>query len=288
MLRKLCTPTIFALVLSFAHILLGCDDSTPTKNEPSPADCPTMRSVGANDAACNAGKGGPMREIPKPQGGTMCIDKTEVTVGQYQAFVASGELPQLPMGDPASARCSTKTNYAASCHNEPCVGNACDVAQTCVDQCDAKAYCAWAGKRLCGAIDGAPLAISEVTTVERNQWMNACAAGERDWPYGPEYQSQACNTSDQAKPCGGPAVTSAYPQCQAPVGPYDQVFDLSGNVSEWVDASQETGTDWPDLRCVIMGGSYVHYWGDVSCAGATLEWPCNAKHPEFGFRCCSL
>ena len=28
-------------------------------------------------------------------------------------------------------------------------------------------------------------------------------------------------------------------------------------------------------------------WGDVGCKGATLEWPCNAHHPEFGFRCCS-
>jgi hypothetical protein len=31
----------------------------------------------------------------------------------------------------------------------------------------------------------------------------------------------------------------------------------------------------------------LHYWGDVSCAGATLQWPCNAQNPEFGFRCCS-
>ena len=122
----------------------------------------------------------------------------------------------------------------------------------------------------------------------KNQWMNACNSGGRDWPYGKTYDSQACNTSDH-KPaaCGAPAVTSSYPGCQAPVGPYDQVFDLSGNVSEWVDASQE-GASWPDLRCVIMGGSYVHYWGDVSCSGATLQWPCDAHHPEFGFRCCSV
>jgi formylglycine-generating enzyme required for sulfatase activity len=229
-----------------------------------------------------------MREVPLPQGGTMCIDKTEVTIGQFQAFVVSGDLPQLPMTDPAYARCSTKTNYEASCQNKPCTGSECDVAQTCIDQCDAKAYCEWAGKRLCGSMDASPLAIADANNPQRNQWMNACTSDGRDWPYGKDYDAQACNTVDR-KPtaCNGPAVTSAYPSCQAPAGPYDQVFDLSGNVSEWVDASQETGTDWPDLRCVIMGGSYVHYWGDVSCAGATLEWPCNAKHPEFGFRCCS-
>jgi formylglycine-generating enzyme required for sulfatase activity len=235
-----------------------------------------------------ADRGGPMREVPLPGGGTMCIDKTEVTVGAYQEFLASPDKPALPMSDPAYARCAMKQGHDASCSKDPCQGADCELPQTCIDQCDAKAFCAWAGKRLCGAIGSAPLAIADVNDPEKNQWMNACGSGGRTWPYGPSYDGQACNTSDhEPEACGGPAVTSSYPGCQAPAGPYDQVFDLSGNVSEWVDASQE-GAMWPDLRCVIMGGSYVHYWGDVGCAGATLEWPCDAHHPEFGFRCCSL
>ena len=229
-----------------------------------------------------------MRQVPLPGGGKMCIDVTEVTVGQYQAFLASGAAPALPAADPAHARCAAKKDNLPSCQKEPCQGAACELPQNCVDQCDAKVYCLWAGKRLCGAMGTTPLKLSEVNDPTRNQWMNACNSGGRDWPYGKNYDGQACNTSDH-KPasCGGPAVTSAYPKCQAPAGDFDGVFDLSGNLSEWVDASQE-GADWPDQRCVIMGGSYVHYLGDVSCSGATLEWPCNAHHPEFGFRCCSL
>jgi len=252
----------------------------------APGDCPTTRHVGAGDAACATGKGGPMRQIPLPAGGMMCIDETEVTVGDYEVFLASGQTIQLDATDPAQARCAKKTSYAPSCE-QSCQGPSCALPQTCVDQCDAKLYCAWAGKRLCGAIAGAPLALADVNDPAKNQWMNACASGGRMWPYGNTYDSQACNTSDE-KPaaCGGPAITSSYPHCQAPAGPYDQVFDLSGNVSEWVDASQEAA-DWPALRCVIMGGSYVHYWGDVSCSGATLQWPCDAQNPEFGFRCCS-
>jgi sulfatase modifying factor 1 len=250
-------------------------------------NCPTKRFVGAGDAACDTGKGGPMRQIPTPSGGTMCIDETEVTVGQYQLFLASGAKVSLDAADPAFARCSAKTTYAPSCETDPCHGSTCDLPQDCVDQCDAKLYCTWAGKRLCGSLGTSPLALADVDDPTKNQWMNACASGGRTWPYGADYDGQACNTSDETpKPCGGPALTSSYPKCQAPNGPYDQIFDLSGNLSEWVDASQE-GADWPEQRCVIMGGSYVHYLGDVSCSGATLQWPCNSENPEFGFRCCS-
>jgi formylglycine-generating enzyme required for sulfatase activity len=229
-----------------------------------------------------------MRQVPLPGGGTMCIDRTEVTVGQYQAFLAAADKPPLPTTDPAYARCSAKQTFAPSCATEPCAGSACDLPQSCVDQCDAKLFCVWAGKRLCGPIGSAPLSLADVDDPTKNQWTNACASGgQTTWPYGSTYESQACNTSDHAPaPCGGPAVTSSFPACQAPSGPFDQVFDLSGNVSEWVDASQE-GPSWPALRCVIMGGSYVHYLGDVSCTGATLQWPCDSLNEEFGFRCCS-
>jgi formylglycine-generating enzyme required for sulfatase activity len=252
------------------------------------AACYPARQTLTGDAACATGKGGPMRQIPAPGGATMCVDETEVTVGDYQAFLAAGVVVTFPDADPAKARCEAKTTYAPSCAEAACVGAGCDLPQTCVDQCDAKAYCRWAGKRLCGAFGGGALAIADVDDPSKNQWANACAAGGSAWPYGADYDGQACNTSDhQPAACGGPAVTAGYPRCQPAAGPYDGVYDMSGNVSEWSDASEE-GADWPEQRCVILGGSYVHYWGDVSCSGATLEWPCNAQNPEFGFRCCSL
>lgn len=268
------------LAALWAAILGGCFDEAA-------GGCPEVRFVGPGDPACGSGRGGPMRRVPLPAGGTMCIDKTEVMVGAYQAFVASAELPELPADHPAHDRCAAKTTHAATCRTDDCRGTECELPQTCVDQCDALAYCRWVGKRLCGSIAGDALGLAEVNDPARSQWMNACLSGGRSWPYGPEYDGQACNTSDhRPRACGGPAVTAAYPECQAPPGPYDQVFDLSGNVSEWIDASVEAG-GWPELRCVIVGGSYVHWWGDVSCQGATLEWPCDAHHPEFGFRCCA-
>jgi formylglycine-generating enzyme required for sulfatase activity len=230
-----------------------------------------------------------MRRIPQAGGGTMCIDKTEVTVGRYQQFLAATDIPALPATDPAAGRCAKKTSHEPSCSKAPCEGAACDLPQACVDQCDAKVFCAWAGKRLCGPVGAAPLGIDRTALLDpaRNQWRNACSPDGREWPYGKDYQAQACNSSDR-KPfaCGGPAVTASFQACQAPESAYNQVFDMSGNLFEWVDASQE-GETWPELRCIIMGGSYVHYWGDVDCGEySTLDWPCDAHHPEFGFRCC--
>jgi len=232
-----------------------------------------------------------MRRIPQAGGGTMCIDKTEVTVGSYQQFAAATDKLALPASDPAAARCAAETSFAATCFDAPCAGVACDMPQPCVSQCDAKLFCAWAGKRLCGSVGAAPLGIDRASLLDptKNQWRNACSPDGREWPYGTSYDAQACNSSDRApEPCGGPSLTASFAGCQAPEDTQNQIFDLSGNLFEWVDASQEAATGWPDLRCIIMGGSYVHYWGDVDCGEySTLDWPCDAHHEEIGFRCCS-
>lgn len=282
-------PRALCRLLLCCPLLGACGDDVdrdPTTEGP----CATERYVEPGDAGCDTGRGGPMRRIPLTGGGTMCIDKTEVTIGWYQQFLAAGEVPTLPASDPAAARCAADDHHEPSCFAAPCEGTTCDLPQPCVSQCDAKLFCAWAGKQLCGPVGAEPLGIDRPSLLDptQNQWRNACSPDGRGWPYGDEYDSQACNSSDrEPDPCDGPAVTASFPDCQAPAGPYDQIFDLSGNLFEWVDASQE-GDGWPELRCIIMGGSYVHYWGDVDCGDySTLDWPCGAHHPEFGFRCCS-
>ena len=277
----------FALAAAF---VMGCSDKPSDAGNEAPGACTSQRFVTAGDTDCDTGRGGPMRRIPLASGGTMCIDKTEVTIGQYQAFLADSNKPELPPNDPAAMRCAQETDRNPTCSKEPCQGDACDMPQACVSQCDAKLFCAWAGKQLCGPVTSSPLGIDRANLLDpaKNQWRNACSPDGRGWPYGPEYDAQACNTTDR-KPqaCNGPALTASFEKCQAPAGPYDQVFDLSSNLFEWVDASQE-GPGWPDLRCIIMGGSYVHYWGDTDCGEySTLDWPCDAHHEEFGFRCCS-
>jgi formylglycine-generating enzyme len=98
---------------------------------------------------CPEGLPGPtLVGIPAPTG-PYCIDSTEVTVEQYQKFVATQ--PSLA-GQPASCAFNTSVGEAG----DPDTKTA--RKPMLVNWCNAWLYCAWAGKRLCGRIvDGGPV-----------------------------------------------------------------------------------------------------------------------------------
>ncbi len=90
------------------------------------------------------------------------------------------------------------------------------------------------------------------------EWMQAC--GDR-YPYGAEYAAGKCNTEAGAvKPAG------AMPECKSKYG----VYDMSGNVSEWVRAG------------VMMGGDFELQEGYTSCQATA-----NRRRPLAGVRCCA-
>src|SRR6185437_5545544 len=104
----------------------------------------------------------------------------------------------------------------------------------CVDWCDAQAYCAWAGKRLCGAIGGGPA--TTYGDPNESQWYNACSnGGTTSFPYGNDYVAGDCN--------GGATVAAVgtTPGCQGLTSPYFGIFDMSGNVKEWEDHCMPRG-----------------------------------------------
>jgi sulfatase modifying factor 1 len=160
-----------------------------------------------------------------------CIDKTEVTQSQYQAFVtATGSTPS---GDPSY--CSFNTSYLPSTLGS-CAGWSFDPVAlanrpiACIDWCDANAYCRWAGKRLCGRIGGGRAELS-VDPLSSSQWYMACSnAGSSAYPYGATHVGGACNDSSSAA-----ADVSSFSSCHAPSGALAAVYDLTGNVSEWED-----------------------------------------------------
>src|SRR6185436_17630077 len=71
---------------------------------------------------------------------TFCIDPTEVTEGAYAQFVTAKSGQTLDAGAPCPAVTVGPRNVA-----DP------DLPVTMVSMCEARAYCAWAGKSLCGA-----------------------------------------------------------------------------------------------------------------------------------------
>jgi formylglycine-generating enzyme required for sulfatase activity len=229
----------------------------------------------ASDATTDADAGGcPGKAGPKMVSvGTYCIDSTEVTNAQYDAFLASSPDKAL---EPATV-CAFNTSFARKCTG-PTSAN---TAVTCVNWCDAYAYCAWAGKRLCGAIGGGPGAQATMSSAASDQWYHACSNdGTHVYPYGVTYQTY-CNDGNHG--VGHAVDVGSLPSC---LGGYPSLFDMSGNVVEWVDVcNAQTGAN---DDCFIRGGA----WDDTPAANAFLACASQSSNGRGstddtkGFRCC--
>lgn len=167
--------------------------------------------------------------------GAFCIDSTEVTNAQYDVFAAEAKTkPPTQSGWCATNNTDFEKGSASTLSppNHP-VG---------VDWCDAQAFCAWAGKRLCGKIGGGALSYpGEVKDPKLSEHAYACTQGGTTvHPYGDTYDKWACNYA-QPPPVGfTPKPVASYPGCAGQVAPYNQVFDLVGNGSEWLNACDFT------------------------------------------------
>jgi hypothetical protein len=191
--------------------------------------------VDGEAGACPSAHGPPGVFIPAPGGG-YCIDATEVTKAQYQEFLDDVVLD----GGWKNAQptvCAWNTDLSPGCTtanpNLPIV---------CVDWCDAVAYGAWAGKRLCGRIGGGGGLLRDIKGADPSvdQWYRACSAnGTRDYPTGTGADAGGlCNLdSGAAHPAGAGTCD----------GPYPGLKDMSGNVNEWEDACDDAGDAWLQL-----------------------------------------
>ena len=217
------------------------------------------------------GRAGP---VPVNIEGMFCIDSTEVTNAQYAQFLASG--PPAP----TDAACAWNFDYTPS-DGWPASNPNLPVGY--VDWCDARGYCAWAGKRLCGAIGGG---LVGSTTSLSNEIYYACShAGDLVFPYGNMYAATACATDflDSARPVG------SSPGCE---GGFPGVFDLSGNAAEWQDTCEDSVIGEEYAFCHL--GSYGYRWidsGNPPGADFTCRvdqfWSRSTVREDTGIRCCS-
>jgi formylglycine-generating enzyme required for sulfatase activity len=258
-------------------------DSGPGDDSAASTDSATGGDTGSSDAATDAVDTGPCpTDKPGPKmvrvvhdTASFCIDSTEVTRGQYKAFLDSAPDPTK---QPAQCLVNTAFTpdrewpFAPTDVTKPVVGT---------NWCDARAYCAYAGKRLCGRVGGgATLDFAEVIDPSKSEWFIACShGGQRAYPYGGSFVDAACSEK-QIDPVG------THVQCQ---GGYDGIFDMSGNAHEWVDACN--GNTSGDDLCAITGSGYIHPANEMACAyffygprKASEFDPVNGS--ETGFRCC--
>ena len=258
---------------------MGCSpfDAAPTQTEsdggvvtPNDASSPTVDGGSTSDCPGTAG----------PKGvrvGMYCIDATEVTRSQYAAFLTA--MPARPNSIPS---CVSNSSYVPRSDWPPAPGEQ-DRPVMAVDWCDAHDFCAWAGKRLCGKIGGGPVAPADAQSAKSDQWFAACSkAGLRSFPYEGAYDAVACNGGESTPLDKRVRDVATYGKCE---GGYPGVFDLSGNVWEWVDACNADAADPATTSCRVRGGDFNEGPATMGCS-ASVSQP-RIGPGRFGFRCCS-
>ena len=195
--------------------------------------------------------------------GGYCIDSTEVTRGDYAAFLAQVSAPAF------GPECSWKMELS------PAVGASDQHPAVLVDWCDADAYCRWAGKRLCG-----PRSAEPQTVETGGEWLEAYG-GEGSFPYGAEYQPPRCNLADYPHADGIPKALPVHEPSNCS-GAIAGLMNMSGNVAEWVDRCD--GYVGVEDACKTRGNSYVD---GVLGTNENCWLTRDARMPSVGFRCCS-
>ncbi len=218
--------------------------------------------------------------------GGYCMDRTEVTRGQYAAWLATH--PSLA-GQPPACEFNQTFDPDATCMADAAVykgPHADQHPQTCVDWCDATAYCRGVGKRLCGGIGGGALEFTAWNDASKSQWYAACSSGgTRSYPYGDTYEPTTCNGKDAAK--GFSVEVGTMAGCQSDVAGYEGVYDLSGNAVEFEDSCLvEDDPPWPGTWCNIRGGGFMEDQPAMACDAVPFAMRVHDVARSVGFRCC--
>jgi sulfatase modifying factor 1 len=263
-----------AVVMSLLGVgCVGCGDDSGA------SDASVAVDVGSSTGGCPE-LGGPMIRVPVG----FCIDRTEVTRGNYFEWLAT-DPPTAGEPDP----CAANDDFTPTCATTGGWGldRYLDHPVSCVDWCDALAYCGAHGKRLCGGIGGGETPIDGFADAAQSEWYAACSSGgENDYVYGDDYVHNRCRESpDIGVVSWGTVAVATLPHCQSSSPDYAGVFDLAGNLSEWVSSCD--GTSAQD-GCHVRGGAYTHEANALRCdAGSTLRWPRDLGGSDIGLRCCA-
>lgn len=241
-------------------------DTSSTSDSSVATDSSTVSDT--PPGTCPSGRGPDMIYIAEKK---YCIDRTEVTEGQYEVFLKDTSKPKVdkPTCDGRPYRAPTGSNP-----ERPAVN---------VEWCNAYVFCTWAGKRLCGAHGSGPALPSAGPSA--SQWLYACRGGDPGtaYPYGDAFNGVMCNGDGSG--AGAVAAAGGRPNCTPPVGsPAYGVLDMSGNVREWEDACD--GPIQVGTNCATRGGYYASGPADQLKCDASSTWELTKRDETVGFRCC--
>jgi formylglycine-generating enzyme required for sulfatase activity len=183
------------------------------------------------------------------------IERTEVTQEAFDLFLSCSDASRTCMRHP-------------TCHPE----RGPDLPAACISPCEARAYCAWAGRRLCTlsefqtACEATAAHVAPMGTVASPRSCVLGAYSDGAWDYTPR--------TDTAQP-----VESAV-NCRGDAPPFDQVYDVLGNVSEMVMVSPM------DIGPTALGYSYTS-GPNNPCRVEGAPRTADQVDPSVGFRCCA-
>lgn len=157
------------------------------------------------------------------------IDKYPVTNDQFKKFIDATHYH--PKDDHNFLKDWTNGSYPEGWTNRPV---------TWVSLEDARAYAAWAGKRL----------------PHEWEWQLAAQGTDgRTYPWGNQWDAKMVPPVNRSREASGPADVTAHPQAASPFG----VEDLVGDVWQWTDEYSDEHT----RAAVLRGGSYYRPTGSV-------------------------
>jgi formylglycine-generating enzyme required for sulfatase activity len=157
------------------------------------------------------------------------IDKHPVTNAEFKTFLEAAHYH--PRDDHNFLRDWRNGNYPDGWGNKPV---------TWVSIEDARAYCAWAGKRL----------------PHEWEWQYAAQGTDgRNYPWGNEWDAEAVPAPDRRRQIREPTNVDAYPRGASPFG----VMDLVGNVWQWTDEFVDEHT----RAGILKGGSFYQPQGSI-------------------------
>jgi sulfatase modifying factor 1 len=205
--------------------------------------------------------------------GSFCIDTTEVTNAQFNEYLGAGapQTSRVP-GACKNDAAAPQTVQDPSLANLPASGQE-------LTFCYAQSYCEWAGKRLCGQLGDGGF-VQNITDL--NEWSYACSNGAKDtiFPYGNDFVDGACNTSS-----GVAHEAGAYGACHGLEAGFAALFDLPGNVAEYINNANDGG------NLAAMGASFdPGYNSGGYNEGCTFAVNFNGTTQgvlTVGFRCCA-
>jgi formylglycine-generating enzyme len=201
-----------------------------------------------------------------------CIDTTEVSNAQYKAWLDTNPDPSLQDLE----NCGWNEEYSSG---EPQYYTLYPNQPAKPDWCDAKAYCQGVGKRLCRGIGNVAVAFDAELSIAE-EWYNACTGhGDSIW-------IGSCNVSTRSLR-RSPMDVGTFPSCQPSAEGYEGVFDLVGNVEEWVDQCDGPGEEG---QCWLRGGDALdgyYEWDEAATCARLVSRVRSDRGGSVGFRCCA-